>query len=214
MEVKNTNEDPNKQELSHLSEQAASDYQLVQRALEGKQAAFTELMARYKEPVYHTLYKMLSSREDANDLTQEAFAKAFRKLHLYTPTFAFSTWLFKIAINNCIDHIRKRRLQMLSIDEPIENDGKQDYSDNLRANTLNPEQHFIRKQRVDVMRKLLSKLSPKYRLMLELRFFEELTYQEIANELGIPLGTVKAQLYRAKELLYGLLDEDQIRRWL
>lgn len=198
---------------SRLSARALEDYNLVLKAVEGSQQAYTMLMNRYQQSVFHTILKMLNNREDAHDLTQEAFTKAFKKLHLYTPTYAFSTWLFKIAINNCIDFIRKKKLQMLSIDEPVEQGSKQDYSNNLKSTSLDPEERYIRKQRVDVMRQLMSKLTPKYRLMLEMRFFEELTYQEIANELDIPLGTVKAQLYRAKELLNNILNRDQVKNW-
>ena len=149
---------------------------------------------------------MVSNKEDADDLTLEAFGKAFNKLKTYAPRYAFSTWLFKIATNNCIDYIRKKRLNLLSIDEPVEHDSKHSYSNNLKASTLDPEERFIKYQRVKLMRNVMGKLSLKYRLMIELRFFEELTYEEIAKELDIPLGTVKAQLFRAKEILYNLLQ--------
>ena len=127
------------------------------------------------------------------------------------PRYAFSTWLFKIAINNCIDHIRKKRLHLLSIDDPIEPNGDHDYSSNIRSTALNPEENFIRNQRLKLMRNMLEKLSLKYRLMIELRFFEELSYEEIACELDIPLGTVKAQLFRAKEILFNLLQSPQAK---
>lgn len=192
----------------NLSLRAAEDYALVQQALNhGDQRAYSELMDRYREPVFNTMLKMVHNREDADDLVLEAFGKAFRKLESYTPNFAFSTWLFKIAINNCIDFIRKRRMNLLSIDENIDSDSKQDFSGNIKASGLDPEEKYIQQQRIKMMQSVMSKLSPKYRLMLEMRYFEELTYQEIANELEIPLGTVKAQLFRAKELLYSLLQE-------
>jgi len=130
----------------------------------------------------------------------EAFGKAFNKLASYTPRYAFSTWLFKIAINNCIDYIRKKRLHLLSIDDPIEPGGDHDYSSNLKASSLDPEEKFIRAQRVKLMRDILQKLNLKY-------LFEELSYDEIAKELDIPLGTVKAQLFRAKEILYNYLQQ-------
>jgi len=157
---------------------------------------------------------MVNNRDDADDLTLEAFGKAFRKLPSYAPRYAFSTWLFKIAINNCIDHIRKKRLHLLSIDDPIEPGGTHDFSSNLKANSLDPEQMFMRAQRVKLMRRIMGKLSHKYRLMIELRFFEELSYEEIARELEIPLGTVKAQLFRAKEILYNLLQKPGAQAYL
>ncbi len=191
----------------NLSDRAVEDYEIVQRAVHYKEErAYTELMSRYKDAIFNMMLKMVHNREDADDLTLEAFGKAFSKLATYTPRYAFSTWLFKIAINNCIDFIRKRKLSMLSIDDPIEADNSQDYSSNLRSGGLDPEQSYIRTQKLKLMRSYLRKLNTKYRLMIELRFFEELTYDEISRELEIPLGTVKAQLFRAKELLSTLME--------
>jgi RNA polymerase sigma-70 factor (ECF subfamily) len=192
--------------VPNLSVRASEDYDLVLSAIDGNQKSYSELMDRYRISVYNTMYKMVSNREDAEDLTIEAFGKAFNKLHSYAPHYAFSTWLFKIAINNCIDHIRKRKLQMLSIDDHIQPNSSLEYSHTLKANMLDPEERVIRQQRVGLMRNVLSKLTSKYRLMIELRFFEELSYEEIAKELDIPLGTVKAQLFRAKELLHNYLQ--------
>lgn len=190
----------------NLSDKALEDYQLVRRAVEqNDQSAYADLMARYRESVFHTMLKMVRNRDDADDLTMEAFGKAFRKLHTYAPTYAFSTWLFKIATNNCIDFIRRQRLQLLSIDEPIQERGEKDFTSSLQSDALSPEERFIREQRQKIMRSLLSKLSSKYRYMIELRFFEELSYQEIAEKLELPIGTVKAQLFRAKELLMDIL---------
>jgi len=199
---------------TNLSPKAKADYDLVLKAIDGNQKAYTTLMNRYRNSIFHMMLKMVNNRDDADDLTLEAFGKAFRKLPSYAPRYAFSTWLFKIAINNCIDHIRKKRLHMLSIDDPIEPGGAHDFSSNLKSNSLNPEQMFMRQQRVKLMRRMMGKLSTKYRLMIELRFFEELSYEEIARELEIPLGTVKAQLFRAKEILYNLLQKPGAQAYL
>jgi RNA polymerase sigma factor (sigma-70 family) len=189
-----------------LSERAQEDYHLVCQAVEfNNQSAYSTLLDRYRESIYHMMYKMVHNRDDADDLTLEAFGKAFRKLHTYTPNYAFSTWLFKIASNNCIDFIRKKRMKMLSIDDPLEEDGQQDFSNNLRSSALDPEERYIYQQRKVILRDLMKRLRPKYRVMIELRFFEELSYQEIADRLSLPVGTVKAQLFRAKELLYEVL---------
>ena len=198
----------------NLAPRAAEDYAHVLRAIDGDQKAYTFLMERYRNSIFHLMLNMVKNREDADDLTLEAFGKAFRKLHTYAPRYAFSTWLFKIAINNGIDYIRKKRLHLLSIDDPIEPNSDHDYSSNLRANILNPEESFMREQRLHLMRNVLTKLNYKYRLMIELRFFEELSYDEIATELEIPLGTVKAQLFRAKEILYGLLQTPHAAAYL
>lgn len=199
---------------TNLSPKAQADYEMVLKAIDGDQQAYTTLMNRYRNSIFHMMLKMVNNRDDAEDLTLEAFGKAFRKLPSYAPRYAFSTWLFKIAINNCIDHIRKKRLHLLSIDDPIEPGGAHDFSSNIRANSLNPEETLVRIQKVGLMRQIMGKLSPKYRLMIELRFFEELSYEEIARELEIPLGTVKAQLFRAKEILYNLLQKPGAQAYL
>jgi RNA polymerase sigma-70 factor (ECF subfamily) len=193
---------------SKLSPKAQDDFALVNAAIEGNEKAYTLLMNRYRHSVYHAMFKMVNNRDDADDLTIEAFGKAFRKLPSYAPNYAFSTWLFKIAINNCIDHIRKKRLQTLSIDDPIDAYSDHDFSHNIQSHALNPEETMIQEQKSAMIRKLIEKLNVKYRMMIELRYFEELSYEEIAQELNIPLGTVKAQLFRAKEILHTQLLTD------
>jgi RNA polymerase sigma factor (sigma-70 family) len=201
--------------MNNLSERALEDYQLVCRAVEeNDQLAYADLMERYRDSIFHTMLKMVHNRDDAEDLTIEAFGKAFRKLASYTPTYAFSTWLFKIATNNCIDFIRKKRMKTLSIDEPMGDDESKDYSNNLKAKSLDPEERFIREQRSKILRELLERLSDKYRRMIELRYFDELSYQEIADKLDLPIGTVKAQLFRAKELLMDILKNSKAKRVL
>ncbi|WP_367392011.1 RNA polymerase sigma factor [Lewinella sp. LCG006] len=189
-----------------LTQKALNDFELVERAKDGCQQSYTLLMERHKSSIYHLMLRMTNDREDAYDLTMEAFGKAFTRMGSYVPTYAFSTWLYKIAVNNCIDHVRKKRLTVLSIDERMDEEGQQDYSSTLHATGLNPEEAVIREQRIGLMRQVLGRLNEKYRTMIELRYFQELSYDEIATELDIPLGTVKAQLFRAKELLLDLLS--------
>jgi RNA polymerase sigma-70 factor (ECF subfamily) len=194
---------------TNLSKKALDDYELVKKAINGDQLAYATLMERYRHAIHHLMVKMSGDPEDSNDLTIEAFGKAFIKLPTYIPRFAFSTWLYRIAINNCIDHVRKKRHNVFSIDEPMYDDEDQTFSTNLEAYSLNPEDEIIREQRLYLIRKLVKQLNKKYRLMIELRFFEELSYDEIAKELGIPLGTVKAQLFRAKEILFELIQKPE-----
>ncbi len=191
---------------SRLSPKASEDYQLVLSAIAGEQQAYAALLERYRPSVYSHLFKMVRNHDDAEDLTLEAFGKAFNKLSTYAPHYAFSTWLFKIAVNNCIDHIRKKRLHFLSIDQPFEPQSDKDFTGSIRQHGRNPEEEVIRQQRLQMVRRTLGQLSKKYRLMIELRYYEELSYEEIALELDIPLGTVKAQLFRAKEMLYTLMQ--------
>lgn len=192
---------------TNLSKKALNDYEFVKKAIKGNQASYGVLMDRYRNSIYHLMYKMTSNSEDADDLTIEAFGKAFIKLPSYVPRYAFSTWLYKIAINNCIDHVRKKKITVFSIDAQINEENEQNYAGRLATYMLNPEDQIIKDQRLILIRKLVNQLGTKYRLMIELRFFEELSYDEIAAELEIPLGTVKAQLFRAKEILCDLLQK-------
>lgn len=190
----------------NLSEKATHDFKLVQQAIEhGDQKAYSELMSRYKESVYYMLLKMVNNRDDAEDLTIEAFGKAFKSIHQYTPDFAFSTWLFKIATNNCIDFIRRKRMQLFSLDKPFENEEGSSASMDLKSSFLDPEEKLIKKQKEILMHEIVEKLKPRYKRLVELRYFKEHSYEEIAEELHLPLGTVKAQLFRAREFLFQIL---------
>ena len=197
----------------NLSEKAQYDYLLVRRAVDkGDQKAYAELMGRYRDSIYFMLLKMINNKDDAEDLTIEAFGKAFHRLKQYTPNYAFSTWLFKIASNNCIDWIRKQKKKMLSIDNPIGTEDGDEMHIELKSHGPDPLDVVIKDQKNDVMREVVSKLKPRYRTLIELRYYKEYSYEEIADELELPLGTVKAQLFRAREFLMNLLQgrEDHI----
>jgi len=164
-------------------------------------------MDRYRDSIYFTMLKMVKNTDDADDLTIEAFGKAFNRLEQYSPSFAFSTWLFKIASNNSIDFIRKKRIQVTSMDSGFSNSDGESIQIDARSTGLNPEETIIQGQRIDHMRLLVSKLKPKYRELVEKRYFEEMSYEEIAEEMNLPLGTVKAQLFRARDFLASMLDK-------
>ena len=190
---------------SNLSAKGTHDWKLIQLALKkGDQKAYAELMGRYKDTIFFMLLKMVKDKDDADDLTIEAFGKAFRNLGQYTPDFAFSTWLFKIATNNCIDFIRRKK-EAVSLDRTYENSDGDEMSFEPRSDSLNPEEKAIKKQKIQMMQSVVEKLQPRYRMLVELRYFQEKSYEEIAKELDLPIGTVKAQLFRARELLYHTL---------
>jgi RNA polymerase sigma factor (sigma-70 family) len=188
---------------TNLSEKAQRDFMLVQRANIGDQKAYAELMDRYRDAIYYMLLKMVNNASDAEDLTIEAFGKAFKNIQQYTPNFAFSTWLFKIATNNCIDFIRKRKANHISLDHNDEEHERATHD--IQAPVLDPEESMINEQKIKLMHSIVSKLKPRYRKLIELRYFNEFSYEEIAEELELPIGTVKAQLFRARELLYNIL---------
>tara|TARA_B100001093_G_scaffold515525_1_gene592051 strand:- start:852 stop:1469 length:618 start_codon:yes stop_codon:yes gene_type:complete len=191
---------------SHLSEKAQKDYELVIRATKKKdQQAFSKLMDKYKDSIYYMLLKMVNNNDDAEDLTLEAFGKAFNRLHQYTPNFAFSTWLFKIATNNCIDFLRKKKKNVMSIDNRIPNNDGDDFMFEIKSEGMTPEQLTMNDQKIQLMRQYVKKLKPRYEVLVEMRYFKEMSYDEISDELNLPLGTVKAQLFRAREFLYNIM---------
>ncbi len=198
-----------------LSSKAVEDLDLIRNAVAGNQKAYHILLNRYRPGIYHKMLQMVNNRTDADDLTMEAFGKAFTKLPNYEPRFAFSTWLFKIAVNNCIDHCRKKRLPVLHTGDAYGNsDSDFDILKFLRADAKTPEDELIRQQRIGMVRDLLTRLNEKYRRMILLRYYEELSYEEIATEMKLPLGTVKAQLFRAKELLFQMMQTPFAKTYL
>jgi RNA polymerase sigma-70 factor (ECF subfamily) len=191
---------------SHLSEKAQKDYELVIKATKKKdQQAFAKLMDKYKDSIYYMLLKMVNNNDDAEDLTLEAFGKAFNRLDQYTPNFAFSTWLFKIATNNCIDFLRKKKKNVMSIDNRIPNNDGDDFMFDIKSEGLSPEQLAMNDQKIQLMRQYVKKLKPRYEILVDMRYFKEMSYDEISEELDLPLGTVKAQLFRAREFLYNIM---------
>lgn len=188
---------------NNLSEKAQRDYALVQKAIKGDQKAYTELLDRYRDAIYFMLLKMVNNSSDAEDLTIEAFGKAFKNIEQYAPNYAFSTWLFKIATNNCIDFIRKRKANTISLDHSDEDEDRM--HPDIMAPVLDPEEALIKEQKLTLLRSIVSRLKPRYRKLIELRYFHEYSYEEISEELELPIGTVKAQLFRARELLFNIL---------
>lgn len=190
-----------------LTNKGQRDFRLVRRALEiSDQQAYAELLKNYRDSLYFMMLKMTGDPVEADDLTIEAFGKAFQNLKNYTPDYAFSTWLFKIATNNCIDYMRRKAKVDSAIkvnkEESTINGTKQ-----MPASNPNPEEQFISDQKIDLMHEVVKKLKPHYQRLIELRYFKEFSYAEIVDEIDLPLGTVKAQIFRAREMLFQILKD-------
>lgn len=190
---------------SRFSKKALEDFKLIDMAVDGDEQAYAKLLARYKRPVYHMILKMVRNVDDSEDLTIESFAKAFKSLHKFKKDFTFSTWLFRIATNNTIDFIRKKRLNTMSISNTYTDDDGQSVSIEVEDGSLNPQEEAIKAQKIELIQLFVTMLPAKYQKLVRLRYYNELSYEEIALELEAPLGTVKAQLHRARELMYDLV---------
>ena len=181
-----------------------TDKELINKALQGCQKSYGKLMSRYKDNIYYYILRMVGNSTFADDLTMEAFDKAFRNLPHYNDNFAFSTWLYKIAHNAAIDFFRQRKNPTLYITYGSEMDASVNES-TLQSETLDPEENMIKQQEEMIVAKQIEKMPLKYRRLIELRYDKEYAYEEIAEELGIPLSTVKTQLRRAKNKLADML---------
>lgn len=189
----------------NFSDNAKNDFSYVERAKAGDQKAYAELMQRYKDSIYFMVLKMVNNKDDAMDITVTTFSKAFENLDKYRPDFAFSTWLFRIATNGSIDFIRKKKIQTTSLDSFKDSDGE-DKIYEIKSDVLNPEESSIKKQQTEQLKEIIDRLPNRYKTLIILRYFDELSYEEIAQQLDLPLGTVKAQLFRGRDLLSNILN--------
>lgn len=184
------------------------DLRLVKLILEsGDRSAYSQLMDTYFDKVYLRMLKMTGLPGDAEDLTMEAFNKAFSKLDQYTSDFAFSTWLYRIAKNNCIDHLRRNKKDNDSM-VLNKHEAEMGITAHELANQLpSPEQLMINRQETLLLREIVDTLHPKYKDIIKLHYFNELSCEEIAQKLELPEGTVKVRLFRARELLYNIMSK-------
>ena len=182
------------------TESRKEDSRLIHDALNGNQFAYKQLMKKYHDSIYNLIFRIIHDKEQVLDLTQEVFVKAFSSLKNFNEEYAFSTWLYKIATNSSIDYIRKRKLDTFSIDKPIAMDDS-DYHFELPDTTYQPDKTIIQKQRASMIDEAIQQLPEKYRRVIIMRHTEERDYAEIAKILKLPIGTVKAHIFRARELL-------------
>lgn len=188
-----------------LSEKARHDLKVIDRALHGDSKAYTELLTRYRDSVYYVLLRMVNNPSDAEDLTIEAFGKAFHNLAKYVPSHAFSTWLFRIATNNCIDFMRKKSQSPRPFDQ---DEGEEDEMEaTVASDTRAPDEVMMDRETAASLNRIVKSLKPRYRRLIELRYFEDYSYEDIATELSLPIGTVKARLFRAKVLIFNMVRD-------
>lgn len=201
----------NSSSAENISKTKNDDNILINKALEGDQAAYEKLMKKYYQLIYNLIFRMISRKEDVEDLTQEAFIKAFNSLQNFDRQFAFSTWLFKIATNNAIDYLRKKKLNTFSIDKEIESE-ESDFKFEIPDIENKPDKIIMEDQRKKILDEAIESLPPKYKEVIILRHKLDKEYEEIAKELKLPLGTVKAHIFRGRELLNKFL-KDKIKNY-
>ncbi|MES2628837.1 MAG: sigma-70 family RNA polymerase sigma factor [Bacteroidota bacterium] len=197
--------------LSAKNKKDSDDWTLIELALKGDEKAYALLFGRYRQSVYTTIYQMVRNVELAEDLTMEVFAKAFKSLDHYQPTNTFISWLTTVAKNHTYDFLRKKQPDNISIDESLESRPGRAILQ-VEEPDPDPEEEMLASELNNSIHVLVNLLKPRYRRLIELRYFEELSYEEIGKELSLPLGTVKAQLFRAKDLLNQILKnkKDQL----
>lgn len=189
---------------------SSQDSRLIALAKTGDQSAFSILMKKYRDAIFHTVLKMIYNRDDAEDIVLVTFSKAFNNINAYNEEFAFSTWLFKIASNNCIDFLRKKRIQTTPLYRGSDDsESEQMTAIPVKDKNPDPEESYMKEQRIAKIRQVVDSMNPKYKQLIELRYFDELSYEEIAEKTDLPLGTVKAQLFRAKDILYSNLKDSK-----
>lgn len=216
-------EDDSSEEEEEKTRQAAhekptsrqEDYDLIDQICQGdpqlRDQAYKRLLNKYRGQIYNLILKIIHNPNEVDDLVQETFSKAFNSIENFNKEYAFSTWLYRIATNSSIDFLRKRRLKTLSIDNPISTK-EDEYTIEIPDTSDEPGKNIIQSQRDALVRSAIMNLPPKYRKVIEMRHLQERTYEEIAEELDLPLGTVKAHIFRAREMLYKML-RDKLRNF-
>ena len=179
-----------------------ADYELVQTAVAGREASFEELVRRYQRPIAAYVYRMVGDYDSALDLTQEVFIKVYNSLNRYRSEFKFSTWIYKIAHNAAIDHLRRHSVREQTLSGSVEGERREI---TIESKRLTPEQESERKERRMEIESVVQLLQPAYRELIVLRHSHDLSYDEIAEVTGLPLGTVKNRLFRAREAMRDLL---------
>jgi RNA polymerase sigma-70 factor (ECF subfamily) len=197
---------PDEKSVENKSASKLEDYNLIDKAIKGDQSAYERLMKKYYKLVNNLIYRMIYNKDDVEDLTQEAFIKAFNSLEKFDHQFAFSTWLYKIASNNCIDYLRKKKLNTISIDKEIDGEDE-DLRFEIPDNDYKPDRNILESEKTKILTDAINSLPEKYKSVILLRHQDDMEYEEIAKKLKLPLGTVKAHIFRGRELLNKYLKD-------
>lgn len=197
---------PDEKSVENKSVSKLEDYNLIDKAIKGDQPAYERLMKKYYKLVNNLIYRMIYNKDDVEDLTQEAFIKAFNSLDKFDHQFAFSTWLYKIASNNCIDYLRKKKLNTISIDKEIDGEDE-DLRFEIPDSDYIPDRNILETEKQVILKDAIESLPEKYKSVILLRHRDDMEYEEIAKKLNIPLGTVKAHIFRGRELLNKYLKD-------
>jgi RNA polymerase sigma-70 factor, ECF subfamily len=187
-----------------------SDPEVVNLAKKGSEAAYRELLTRYERPVFSLVFRMVRDRETAEDLSQETFIKVLNNLDRYSPEFKFSSWLFKIANNLTIDHLRRRRVDTISIEgapDAVTAESAKATSIAVASGSESPLEELESRELGTAIERAIGKLRPEYRACIMLRHVEDKSYEEIAEIVKLPLGTVKTYIHRARHELRAALGE-------
>ncbi|MCX8131345.1 MAG: sigma-70 family RNA polymerase sigma factor [Clostridia bacterium] len=176
-----------------------SDLELVQKCLSGEQEVFSEIVTRYKKLIYSVVYNMISDKQEVNDISQEVFIRIYKSLDKYNPEYKFSTWAVKIATNLCLDILRKKKVDSVSIDEVID----------ISSSVDTPETRYIKKEKSEIIRQAIAELPDKYRVPILLFHQNGLSYEEITEILKEPMTIIKNRLYRARLMLREKLESQR-----
>ncbi|GAB5466386.1 MAG: sigma-70 family RNA polymerase sigma factor [Candidatus Kapaibacteriales bacterium] len=184
------------------------DFETLKEILSGNTDAFKKIEKKYRGIVSSLIRRMVKNDTDIEDLTQETFIKVFKALPNFQFEYSFSSWIYRIASNNTIDFLRKKRFNTFSIDQPIGNSDDDNYFE-IEDTSFSADDFVLREEKRQILDQAISELSENYRKIIELRHKKELEYKEIAEILDIPLGTVKAHLFRARKMLYEALKNQK-----
>lgn len=190
----------NSTEQNNLSTE--EDYITIRSILDGNKDDFAKLQKKYRSVILALIRRMIKDEDDVQDLVQETFIKAFNNIDKFQFGYTFSSWIYRIASNNCIDFLRKKRISFISIDKPISSSDDEDMTMEIEDKEYMPDLSILNDEKVNALRKAIDELPINYKEIIHLRHNEELDYQEISDKLNMPLGTVKAHLFRARKMLY------------